>query len=275
MRIPIGEILGYLSVPQPEVSGPGPWPGVVVVHDAIGLSDDIRAITDRFATAGYVALAPDLYSRGGMVRCVKAAFSQMYAGSGQAFDDLEAARQALLSRGDASGKVGVAGFCMGGGFALVAAARGFDASAPYYGELPKKPAALDGACPVVASFGKKDLILRGSAARLEGLLTEHNVPHDVKEYPDAGHSFANRLPLRAAEPVDAHRRLRLPPRVQRGRLAPGAVVLRHAPGLTWPGLAWPLRVRGARRSSRRRRAGSATDRAGGTGGPARTRRSQA
>lgn len=203
MRIPTpdGEISAYLSAPQPEVSGPTPWPGVVVIHDAIGLSDDIRAITDRFATAGYVALAPDLYSRGGRVRCVKAAFTQMYAGSGRAFDDLDAARQVLLARYDASGKVGVAGFCMGGGFALVAAARGFDASAPYYGDLPKNPSALDGACPVVASFGKKDRILRGAAGRLDGLLTERGVPHDVKEYPEAGHSFANRLPFGPLNPV--------------------------------------------------------------------------
>ncbi len=136
------------------MSGPSPWPGVVVVHDALGLSDDIRAITDRFATAGYLALAPDLFSRGGMVRCVKSVFSQLYSGSGRAFDDLDAARTLLSDRDDSSGKVGVAGFCMGGGFALVAAARGFDASAPYYGDLPKDTA-LAGACPVVASFGPR------------------------------------------------------------------------------------------------------------------------
>ncbi len=82
---------------------------------------------------------------------------------------------------------------MGGGFALLAATRGFDASAPNYGPLPKDPAdVLRGACPVVASFGARDPGLPGAAARLERALGEAGVEHDVKAYPDAGHSFMNR-----------------------------------------------------------------------------------
>ena len=77
--------------------------------------------------------------------------------------------------------------------ALMAASRGFDAAAPNYGPLPKDPeAVLRGACPVVASFGRRDLGLRGAAARLEQALTAAGVEHDVVEYPDAGHSFLNR-----------------------------------------------------------------------------------
>ncbi|MQA07283.1 MAG: dienelactone hydrolase family protein [Pseudonocardiaceae bacterium] len=186
---------GYLAEPQAEVSGQPPWPGVVVIHDALGSGDDIRAITSRFATAGYLALAPNLFSRGNAVTCVRSMFGQLRAGRGQAFDDIEAARTLLAERDDSTGKVGVAGFCMGGGFALLAASNGFQASAPYYGQLPTDGSFLDGACPVVASFGAKDPSLRGAAEKLETLLTERGVPHDVKEYPDAGHSFANRLPL--------------------------------------------------------------------------------
>lgn len=189
------EIPGYLAVPSEEVAGPGPWPGVVVVHDAFGLGDDVRAIAGRFATAGYVALVPDLYARGGAVRCIRTVMRELGEGSGQSFDDVDAARQALLGRSDCTGRVGVAGFCMGGGFAILGASRGFDASAPYYGYVPQDTSFLDGACPVVASFGAKDRTLRGVPQRLESALTEHAVPHDVKEYPDAGHSFANRLRL--------------------------------------------------------------------------------
>jgi len=175
------------------VSGQPPWPGVVIVHDAVGLSDDAKNITDRFATAGYLALSPDLYSRGGLVRCVKSVFSELAAGKGRAFDDLDAARSLLASRSDCTGRIGVVGFCMGGGFALVGASRGFDASAPYYGPIPTDLSILDGACPIVASYGKKDFTLRGAAAKLEAELTERGIPHDVKEYPSAGHSFANQF----------------------------------------------------------------------------------
>jgi carboxymethylenebutenolidase len=197
-----GTVRGYLTIPQPEVSGPAPWPGVVVVHDAAGVSDDTRLIADRFATAGYLAVAPNLYSRGGVARCVRAVFQQLMAGTGQAHDDLDAARRHLAHRSDCTGKVGVVGFCMGGGFALLAATRDFDASAPYYGEVPADVSVLDGACPIVASYGARDRLpnMKGSAGRLQLALTEFGVPHDVKEYPGAGHSFANRL---ATGPLNA------------------------------------------------------------------------
>ena len=191
---PNGLIGGYLAVPSVEVSGEGPWPGVVVVHDALGFNDDVRQIAGRFATAGYVAIVPNLYARGGALRCIRTVFKALSAGSGPAFDDIEAARKLIAGRDDCSGNIGVVGFCMGGGFALLTAARGFQASAPYYGMLPKDLALLDGACPVVASFGKKDPSLKGAAAKLEAALTDRDVPHDVVEYPDAGHSFANRMP---------------------------------------------------------------------------------
>jgi carboxymethylenebutenolidase len=190
-----GSLRGYLAVPQKEVSGDPPWPGVVIVHDALGLSDDARNITDRFATAGYLALAPDLYGRGGFVRCVRKVFQELMAAQGRSFDDLEAARATLAGREDCTGRIGVVGFCMGGGFALVAASRGFDASAPYYGPLPKDLSILDGACPIVASYGGRDRTLKGAAAKLDTALTERAIPHDVKEYPDASHSFANQIHL--------------------------------------------------------------------------------
>lgn len=190
-----GPLAGYLSVPTVEVSGAGPWPAVVLVHDVLGLGDDIRAIADRFATAGYLTLVPDLFSRGGIVRCVRSVFRDLLSGTGRAVDDLDAARAFLAARTDCTGKIGIGGFCMGGGFALLGASRGFDAAAPYYGPLPSNESVLDGACPVVASFGKKDLGLRGAAAKLDTMLTERSVVHDIKEYPHAGHGFANRFNL--------------------------------------------------------------------------------
>ena len=167
-------------------------PGVVVVHEAFGLEDITRRQADHLASLGYVVIAPDLFTSGGARRCLKATFAALRSGHGRAFQDIAAARQWLLERDDTTDQVGIIGFCMGGAFALMSAAgRGFDVSSVNYGFLPKTPDVLAGACPVVASYGGKDKALAGSAAKLEAQLTRLGVEHDVKEYPEAGHSFLN------------------------------------------------------------------------------------
>jgi len=186
-----GGIPAHLVVPP---VGTGPWPGVVVVHEVFGLNDDIKEQAGRLAAAGYLALAPDLYRGRGKRRCLVATFKALSAGEGRPFDDIDAARAALAARDDCTARVGVIGFCMGGGFALLAAARGFDAAAPNYGTLPKDlDGALQGSCPVVASFGRRDPELRGAAGKLQAALERAGVPHDVKEYPGAGHAFMGRV----------------------------------------------------------------------------------
>jgi carboxymethylenebutenolidase len=135
-----------------------------------------------------------MFTAGGALRCLRSTFAAMTSGQGPAFGDIEAVRSWLVGRADCTGKVGIIGFCMGGGFALLASTRDFDVSAPNYGMVPKEAATvLRGACPVVASYGAKDRGFRGAAAELETALTTAGVVHDVKEYPDAGHSFMNRL----------------------------------------------------------------------------------
>jgi carboxymethylenebutenolidase len=179
---------GYLARPD----GEGPWPGVVAIHELFGLNDLVRRQADRLAAAGYLTLAPDLFSDGRTPRCIVSTFRALAAGQGKALVDIEAARQHVLAQEDCTGKVGIIGFCMGGGFALVAANRGFDAAAPNYGMPPKDlETALRGACPIVASYGGKDIALRGTAGKLEDALTRLGIAHDVKEYPTAGHSFLN------------------------------------------------------------------------------------
>jgi carboxymethylenebutenolidase len=185
----------YLATPIVTDGRPGPWPGVVVVHDAFGMTDDIREQADWLAAAGYLAVVPDLYAGKAPVRCVKTMFAQLGAQEGPAFDQIAAVRSWLTASADCSGKVGVIGYCMGGGFALLLAGRpGWSASSVNYGMMPDNVAEiLAGACPVVASFGGKDKGLRGAADALRRAAAEAGVVADVKEYPRAGHGFINRI----------------------------------------------------------------------------------
>lgn len=179
----------HLAVPP---VGPGPFPGVVVLQDIFGLTDDLREHAGRLAAAGYLAVAPALYTaRGGGPRCVAAVMRSMVSNTGPVFDDIEAARSWLAGHDDCTGTVGIIGFCQGGGFALVSAARNdYAATAPNYGHVPEDAVGeLAGICPVVASFGGRDVSLRGHPERLEAALTTLGVEHDVETYPEAGHSF--------------------------------------------------------------------------------------
>lgn len=179
---------GYLAQP----AGEGPWPALVMIHEAFGLDDMTRRHADRLARGGYLTLAVDLFSAGGNFRCLVSTMRAMTKGQGRAFADIEAARQWLITSPNCTGKIGVIGFCMGGGFALLTASRGFDAAAPNYGRLPHDlDESLVGACPIVASYGGRDRSLKDAAAQLELALTDAGIVHDVKEYATAGHSFLN------------------------------------------------------------------------------------
>jgi carboxymethylenebutenolidase len=181
-------VRGYLAAPHSV----GPWPGVVVIMDVLGMGTDLRRQCDRPASHGYLALAPDLYSWGPKISCIRATIAALRRGSGQAFDDIEAARAWLGERSDCTNRVGVIGFCLGGGFALLVALRfDFAASSVNYGQVPKDSERLLGTCPVVASYGGKDRTLKGHAELLEATLERVGIDHDVKEYPSAGHGFMN------------------------------------------------------------------------------------
>ncbi|MGV0645857.1 dienelactone hydrolase family protein [Mycolicibacterium sp. XJ879] len=192
LETPDGPIDALLGVPQ----GDGPWPGVVVVHDAIGYRPDSEATSARIAAAGFIAVTPNLYSRGGRARCVTRVFRELLSKRGRALDDILAARDHLQAMPQCTGAVGIVGFCMGGQFALVMSPNGFGASAPFYGTpLPRDLSdTLDGACPIVASFGRRDPLGRGAPARLREVVQDKDIPADIQVYADAGHSFANKLP---------------------------------------------------------------------------------
>lgn len=191
VNAPDGPIEAYLATPQ----GEGPWPGVVVLHDMLGVGKVVRETSGMLADHGYLAIAPNLFARG-RVRCVPSMIRDLMSGSkGTTVRDILAARDHLIGDPRCNGKVVVVGFCLGGGFALLVASEGFDAVAPFYpAGRSKYDEILHGACPIVASYGQRDPQNIGSGPKLDRVLTDLGVDHDVKTYPSAGHSFAENHP---------------------------------------------------------------------------------
>ena len=190
IRTSRGEMPAYFAAP----ASAAPAPGVMVLHDVGGMSPDIRGQADWLAAEGFLALAPELYHHGGRISCIRTIMRDCTARRGPTFDDIDAGRAWLSVQANCSGAIGVIGFCMGGGIALLLCpGRGFSASSINYGgRLPDDiDALLAMACPIVASYGAKDRWNKGVAAQLERALERAHVAHDVREYPLAAHSFMN------------------------------------------------------------------------------------
>ena len=179
---------GALALP----AGGGRRPAVIVIHEIFGLNDDIRRIAGRVADLGYVALAPDLFDTGGpRPLCVVRTFLALRRREGPAFADLDAARAWLVARDDVdTERTAAVGFCLGGGFALLYGLKApLRATGVFYGEVPSTVDELRGVCPVLGGYGGRDRIFAPQGARLDRHHETLGVAHDVKTYPDAGHSY--------------------------------------------------------------------------------------
>jgi carboxymethylenebutenolidase len=183
-------------------------PAVMVIFDVFGMTQDLTRIARRFVERGYVVLIPDLFDRPEpRLICVVRALRSSVRGSGREFEDIERAREYLMTRPEVDAqRIAITGFCMGGGFAVILAGRQmFKVSAPFYGEVPKEASALRGSCPVVASYGERDSTsMVESGRRLESHLEQLGIAHDVKFYPEAGHSFMNTNKGFLAERIAPH-----------------------------------------------------------------------
>lgn len=188
---PSGTTPGYLALPETHKGA-----GVIIIQEWWGLVGHIKSVVDRFAAAGFVALAPDLYHGEATKSPDKAEKMLMALNIPKAADDMRAAAEYLLSLPNVTPKkIGIVGFCMGGQLALYAATENPDvinACVDFYGIHPNAqidPHKLQ--VPVLAHFGKSDsLVVDGDAERLVKGLSKAGKFVDAYYY-DAGHAFFN------------------------------------------------------------------------------------
>ena len=182
---------GYIARPE----GDGLFTGVVIIHEAFGLNENMKDIARRFADEGYVAFAVDLFTGRNRAVCMARFMGGMLRGTPERFGigDLRAALSVLVEQPSVDGeRVGAIGFCMGGGFAVAWACTDarLKAIAPFYGVNPRPLSAVSRSCPVVGSYPEKDFTAR-SGRNLDAELGRHGIPRDVKVYEGARHSFFN------------------------------------------------------------------------------------
>jgi len=182
---------GYTALPD----GDGPHPGVVIIHEAYGLNDNIKDITRRFADNGYAALAVDLFTDRNRAICMARYMTGMLIGSVDrpGIDDLKSALTYLALMPEVHPhRIGAIGFCMGGGFAVAWACTDdrLKAIAPFYASNPRPIEVVKRMCPVVGSYPEKDFTAAAGRA-LDTALAKYGIHRDIKIYPGANHSFFN------------------------------------------------------------------------------------
>ncbi len=175
-----------------------PKPAIIVVQEWWGLNDHIRDVARRFAREGYVAIAPDLYSRQGhKVASDPNTAAQLMSGLAKpdGIEDLKTTIGWIKNQKRTSAsKIGVIGFCMGGSYALLLPCESKDiaAAAPFYGEIPPDHEIRELGCPIFYAYGENDgWIQRSDVDRLAADLKKFGKQGEVKVYPGCSHGFFN------------------------------------------------------------------------------------
>lgn len=185
------QLEGFFAHPD----GEGPFPGLVIIHEIFGLTKNIKYWAQRFAEAGYAALAVDLFAGRNRTICMFSMMSGLlfHSLNHQGLQDLKATlnflqEQPVVDRE----RVGAVGYCLGGSLAIAWACTDnrLKAIAPYYAQNPKPQEAMKRLCPVVGSYPGKDFTTK-PGQQLDLLLDQFGVTHDIKIYSDAKHSFCN------------------------------------------------------------------------------------
>ncbi|HEV8726360.1 MAG TPA: dienelactone hydrolase family protein [Candidatus Binatia bacterium] len=184
---------GYLTRPK----GDDKRPAVIVIHGWTGIDDHIRDVGRRLAKAGYVALVPDLLSRSGGTHAFssgEAATKELYRLGDEMFTkDLSGAVNYLNGQNFVrANKIGVTGFCWGGGRALMFTTRNKDlaASVIYYGENPQNLEDVRNiTVPVLGQYGGADERITSGVPQLEAAMKKYGKSFEYKIYPGAPHAF--------------------------------------------------------------------------------------
>jgi carboxymethylenebutenolidase len=210
--------------------GPGPFPGMVVVHHAPGWDEWNKEVTRKFAHHGFVAICPNLFFRDGPGSAEDVAARVRAAGGvpdAQAIGDMQGAVDWLRAQPVTNGKVGIIGFCSGGRHAFLAACRvtGLDAAVDCWGGqvivddpallTPRRPTApIDFApelgCPLLGIFGNDDKAPTPEQVdRTEAVLKANGKAYEFHRYDGAGHGFfaTDRPSYRVEQAVDGWRKV--------------------------------------------------------------------
>ncbi|MEP7284497.1 MAG: dienelactone hydrolase family protein [Chloroflexota bacterium] len=187
----VPQLGGYLARPE----GNGPFPAIVVIHEAYGLNNNIRSVAERFAGEGYIALAVDLFAGRNVMVCMARFIAGAIFNSleNNGIKDLKRSLDFLATQpGVDPARLGAIGFCLGGSFAISWACTDnrLKAVAPYYAFNPRPLEAVARMCPVVGSYPEQD-ITANMGKKLDITLDGYSIPHDIKSYPSAHHSFFN------------------------------------------------------------------------------------
>ncbi|MCO6450923.1 MAG: dienelactone hydrolase family protein [Caldilineales bacterium] len=185
------ELMGYLTY---EDDGQAK-PAVIVIQEWWGLNEHIKDVANRFAQAGFVALAPDLYNGVATTEPDEARKLSMELGMRDAVGEIQSAIAYLQAQDFVTGKAGVVGFCMGGGLVLQTAANDdagrVGAAIPFYGSPLSAADARRVQAPVLSFLGSADRIPASGYESMHAIFDEDGVPNEFVLYDGAQHAFFN------------------------------------------------------------------------------------
>ena len=188
-----GTVKGYLA--RPASAGSSKLPAILVVHENRGLNPHIEDITRRLALDGFMAFAPDgLTVAGGYPGDedkAREAFGKL--NGAKMLEDFLAAAQWLKARNDSTGKLGVVGFCYGGGVAHQLAIRlpDLNASVPFYGNVPAPADAAKVKAPMLVHLAGIDERINAAWPAYEAALKAAGARFTVHQYAGTQHGFNN------------------------------------------------------------------------------------
>src|SRR6187549_321812 len=191
---PNGAVKGYVARPR-KIGRHDKLPGVLVIHENRGLNEHIEDVTRRTALAGYVAIAPDGLSAAGGAPADQEAARDLFTRTDGAriATDVLAAVPWLAADPMNNGKVGVVGFCYGGGLALRAASEtvGVDCAVSFYGRPLPTEQARKLKVPVLLHYAGNDERINSGIPDFKAALDEAHVPYTIHMYPGTEHGFHN------------------------------------------------------------------------------------